>query len=112
MSAWLGLILIHEAVISSRHSGACEVLSIELYPIHVIAALRCQGRGSTTVWLLGGVVAQAVVAIPLVAYVLVFGYTRIQPLNAILAILASTVWWSPYSTCFPQAGLTVRWPGR
>ena len=39
----------------------------------------------------GGVAAQAVIAVPLVFYVVVFGYTRFAPVNAILAILG------PYS---------------
>jgi len=97
----------------SSHRGtvaACEVLSIELYPSMVIAALRCQGRGSTTVWLLGRSCSASRSSIPLVAYVLVFGYTRIQPLNAILAILASTVGGRRIQL-LPAGSLTVRWPG-
>ena len=37
----------------------------------------------------GGVVAQAIVAVPLLAWVETFGYTRFQAVNAILAILGS-----------------------
>ncbi len=89
MSAWLGLILIHECghLIAAqwRH---CEVLSIELYPIHGFCRFEMPWlRFDHCLIAWGGVVAQAVVAIPLVAYVLIFGYTRFQPLNAILAIL-------------------------
>jgi Zn-dependent protease len=89
MSAWLGLILIHECghLIAAqwRH---CEVWSVEVYPIHGFCHFETPwSRFDHCLIAWGGVVAQAVVAIPLVAYVLVFGYTRFQPLNAILAIL-------------------------
>ncbi len=35
----------------------------------------------------GGVAAQAIVAVPLIAWVEIFGYTRFPPVNAALAIL-------------------------
>jgi len=89
MGAWLGLILIHECghLIAAqwRH---CEVLSIEIYPIHGFCRFELPwSRFDHCLIAWGGVAAQAVVALPLVTYVLIFGYTRFGPMNAILAIL-------------------------
>jgi Zn-dependent protease len=86
---YLGVILIHETghLVAAQRRG-CTVFSIELYPIWGITRFstpfsrlaRCE-----IAW--AGVIAQAVVALPLVAWVMVFGYTRFEPLNAALAIL-------------------------
>src|SRR5258708_23237307 len=89
MGAWLSLILIHECghLIAAqwRH---CEVLSIELYPIHGFCCFELPwSRFDHCLIAWGGVAAPAVVAVPLRAYVLVFGYTRFAPVNAVLAIL-------------------------
>jgi Zn-dependent protease len=35
----------------------------------------------------GGVVAQAIVALPFVSWVVLFGYSRLEPVNAVLALL-------------------------
>jgi Zn-dependent protease len=36
---------------------------------------------------MGGVIAQALVALPLIAWVKFFGYTRFEPINVVLALL-------------------------
>ncbi len=87
--SYYGVILIHECghMIAAQKKG-CAVLSIELYPIWGITYFsepysnydRC-----IIAW--GGVIAQAVVAIPLIALVELFGYSRFQPMNALFAIL-------------------------
>src|SRR5882672_4063264 len=84
IGAWLGLIFIHECghliVAQRRH---CEVLSIELYPIHGWCRFKVPwSRFDHCLIAWGGVAAQAVVAVPLVTYVSVFGYTRFAPVNA------------------------------
>jgi Zn-dependent protease len=93
IGAWLGLIFIHECghliVAQQRH---CEALSVELYPIHGWCRFEAPwSRFDHCLIAWGGVAAQTVVAVPLVTYVTVFGYTRFAPVNAMLAILG------PYS---------------
>jgi membrane-associated protease RseP (regulator of RpoE activity) len=63
------------------------VWSIELYPIWGITRFsQPYSRFDHCVIAWGGVVAQAIVAVPLIAVAETLGYTRFQPLNAILAI--------------------------
>jgi membrane-associated protease RseP (regulator of RpoE activity) len=87
--SYYGVILIHECghMIAAQRKG-CRVWSIELYPIWGITRFsepysyfdRC-----VIAW--GGVVAQTIVAVPLVVGAEIFGYTHFQVVNAILAIL-------------------------
>jgi Zn-dependent protease len=63
------------------------VSSIELYPIWGITRFTLPySRFDHCVIAWGGVAAPAVVAIPLIARVELFGYSRFQPVNAMLAI--------------------------
>lgn len=89
LASYLSILLIHECghMIVARKRG-CQVDYIEIYPIH--------GRTCfTTPWsrydhcliAWGGVVAQLIVAIPLIAWIIFFGYTPFEPVNAVLAIL-------------------------
>jgi Zn-dependent protease len=89
LACYFLILLIHECghMIVARRRG-CQVEYIEIYPIH--------GRTCfTTPWsrydhcliAWGGVIAQLVVAIPLIAWTAVIGYTPFEPLNAVLAIL-------------------------
>jgi Zn-dependent protease len=87
--AYYGVILIHECghMIAAQRKG-CAVWSIELYPIWGITRFSqpySQYHQCVIAW--GGVVAQAIVAVPLLAWVETFGYTRFQAVNAIRAIL-------------------------
>lgn len=89
LASYYGVILIHECghMVAAQRKG-CAVSSIELYPIWGITCFRVPySRFDHCVIAWGGVMAQALVGVPLVAWVAVFGYTRFQPLNAILAIL-------------------------
>jgi Zn-dependent protease len=89
LTCYFLILLIHESghMVVARKRG-CEVECIEIYPIH--------GRTCfTTPWsrydhcliAWGGVVAQLIVAIPLMAWIILFGYTPFEPVNAMLAIL-------------------------
>jgi stage IV sporulation protein FB len=77
-SCYFGVLLIHECghLILAQRKG-CSVNAIELYPI---CGLCCYSTpwskydDAVIAW--GGVLAQAIVGIPLVAYVSIFGYTR------------------------------------
>ena len=88
MAAYLAMILIHEfghrAVARRRR---CEVLAIELFPLHG----RCLYVPNDALdhafisW--GGALAQFIVAVPCAIFVMTVGYTRVDPFNAVLAIL-------------------------
>jgi len=87
--SYYGVILIHECghMVAAQRKG-CAVWSIELYPLWGITRFNepYSSRDHCIIaW--SGVLAQALVAIPLIAWVEVFGYTPYQPANAALAIL-------------------------
>jgi Zn-dependent protease len=89
LAAYYGVILIHECghMIAAQRKG-CRVWSIELYPIWGITRFSepySYFDHCVIAW--GGVVAQVVVAVPLLIWTETFGYTRFQPVNAVLAIL-------------------------
>jgi Zn-dependent protease len=86
--SYYGVILLHECghMVAAQGKG-CAVSSIELYPVWGITCFsEPYSRRDHCVIAWGGVAAQALVAVPLVVLVELFGYTRFQPLNAILAI--------------------------
>lgn len=89
MGAYLGVLFIHELghLIAARRMQ-CEVLSIHLYPIFGITRFGTPwSRFDHCVIAWGGVIAQAIVAIPFVTWVVLFGYTRFEAINAVLALL-------------------------
>ena len=89
LAAYYGLILIHECghMIAARWRG-CAVWSIELYPVWGTTLFsEPNSRFDACVIAWAGVVAQGIVAVPLVAWVEVLGYTHFEPVNAVLAIL-------------------------
>jgi Zn-dependent protease len=89
LASYLGVLLIHEYghVVAARRK-LCEVISIEIYPVFGVTEFQTPwSRFDHCVIAWGGVIAQLIVALPLVAFVAVFGYTRFEPLNAALAIL-------------------------
>jgi membrane-associated protease RseP (regulator of RpoE activity) len=70
------------------NAKGCQVQSISLYPIHGICCFQPPwSRFDHCVIAWGGFIAQAVVALPLVAWLALFGYTRFAAVNAVLAIL-------------------------
>jgi len=87
--SYLSVILIHEAghLIAAQRLG-CRVDSIELYPIFGLTTFQTPwSRLDHCLIAWSGVLAQVVIAVPLVAWVAVFGYTRIEAINAVFAIL-------------------------
>jgi Zn-dependent protease len=89
LAAYWGVLLIHETghLIAAQRLG-CPVFSIEIYPIFGITRFGTPWSRldhCKIAW--AGVLAQAVVAVPLVAWVAVFGYTRFEALNMLFAIL-------------------------
>jgi len=89
LTAELSVLLIHESghMIAAQHLH-CKVFSIEIYPIFGFCRFEMPwSRFDHCVIAWGGVIAQAVVAAPIVLYVSIFGYTRFQSINAVLGLL-------------------------
>lgn len=82
-TAYFSVILIHECghMVAAQWKG-CKVTAIELYPIHgFVRYSQPWSRYDDAVIAWGGVVAQAVVAIPLVVWVAIFGFSRSDALT-------------------------------
>ncbi len=87
--SYLSVILVHEVghLVAAQRLG-CRVHSIKLYPVFGTTCFEIPWtRLDHCVIAWSGVLAQAAVAIPLVAWVSVFGFTRLASVNAIFAIL-------------------------
>jgi Zn-dependent protease len=86
-TCWMGVILLHESGhLIAAHRKKCLVYKIELYPLWGLTFYESAwSRVDKAVIAWGGVVAQAVVAIPCILWILTFGYTRFQPVNLVLA---------------------------
>ena len=91
LTAWIsffGVMLLHECghmIVAQRRGYYVD--SIELYPIIGIARLQQPyDRYDATLIAWGGVAAQSVVAVPLVLFVSVFGYTRSDAVNLAMGI--------------------------
>lgn len=91
--SWLALMLLHESghMVAAQRKH-CQVMSIDLYPIFGLCCFQTPwSRFDHCVIAWGGVIAQLLVAIPLVVGLKVFGYSNFNPINAILIIFG------PYS---------------
>ena len=89
LTAYLGVLLIHESghLIAAQRVHS-EVTSIQLYPIFGITRFQSPwSKFDHCVIAWGGVLAQAVVALPVVVWVAFFGYTRFEAINAVIALL-------------------------
>lgn len=89
LAAYWGVLLIHETghLIAAQRLG-CPAFSIELYPIFGVTRFGTPWSRidhCKIAW--AGVLAQAVVAAPLIAWVVAFGYTRFEALNMLFVIL-------------------------
>jgi len=88
-TCYYGVLLIHECghMLVARRKG-CHVSAIELYPIHgLVRYSEPWSRYDDAVIAWGGVIAQAIVGIPLVAFISVFGFTRFPVLNVAVGVL-------------------------
>ena len=89
MAAYLAVLLIHEFghLIAARRMH-CFVEEICLYPVFGITRFQAPwSKFDHCIIAWGGVLAQAIAAVPVVIGVSLFGYSRFEPLNAVLAIL-------------------------
>lgn len=86
---FFSVLLIHECGhLIAAHRKRCEVLSIKLYPIigfTLFEEPRSRYDLSVIAW--GGVVAQAIVALPIITWVSIFGFTRFDLVNIAFLIL-------------------------
>src|SRR6266403_373700 len=88
LGSYYGVILLHECghMVAAQRKG-CAVWSIELYPIWGITRFEePYSRYDHCIIAWGGVVAQVIVAAPIMILTETFGYTRFQPLNTMLAM--------------------------
>ncbi|HEY8148621.1 MAG TPA: hypothetical protein VIK51_06925 [Vicinamibacteria bacterium] len=95
-AAYLGVLLLHEwgHARAARRKGYA-VWSIELYPLHGLTrydAPRSHYDACVVAW--GGVLAQLAVAVPLVLWATIFGFTSVGVVNALIAIFGylSLLW--------------------
>lgn len=89
-TAYFSIILIHECghMIAAQRKG-CRVISIELYPIHGTCRFEEPwSRYDHAVIAWGGVVAQAMIGVPLALLVGFVGFTPIDALNVAIGILS------------------------
>jgi len=86
---YLGIFLIHETGHAFVAQGRrCQVLSIEVYPIFGVTRFEAPwSRVDHCLIAWGGVMAQAVFFVPLIAWLAVFGYSKLEWFNMIIAIL-------------------------
>lgn len=91
--SWMTLMLLHESghMLAAQRKH-CQVLSIDLYPIFGLCRFQVPwSRYDHCVIAWGGVIAQLVVAIPLVVGLEVFGYSSFKPIDMVLVVMG------PYS---------------
>jgi stage IV sporulation protein FB len=86
---YYSVLLLHESghMVVARRKG-CDVDRIELYPIFGLTHFSnpwSEFDHQVIAW--GGVMAQALIAILLMLWIAIFGYTKFEALNAALVIL-------------------------
>lgn len=89
LAAYWGVLLLHETghLIAAQRFG-CPVFSIEIYPVFGITHFGTPwSRLDHCVIAWGGVAAQAVIAIPVILWIMLFGYSRFEVVNMLLVIL-------------------------
>lgn len=89
LTAYFGVMMIHEFghMFVARRLG-CDVFEIELYPIFGVTRFQTPwSKFDHCLIAWGGVVAQLIVALPLIAIVSIFGYTPFNVVNEVFAIL-------------------------
>jgi len=88
-ASYLGLLLLHECGhMIAAHRRHTQVTGIELYPIFGFCRFEIPwSRFDHCIIAWGGVIAQLVVAVPLILWVSAVGYTHFAPVNAIMGIL-------------------------
>ena len=89
LGAYLSVLVIHECghLLVARRTR-CQVHSVKIYPIFGVTCFQVPWSKLDHCFIAwGGVLAQAIVALPFVTWVVLFGYSRFEPVNAVLALL-------------------------
>lgn len=89
LTAYFAVLLIHETghLIAAQRKG-CPVFSIKLYPVFGVTRFGTPwSRLDHCIIAWGGVLAQAVIALPIIVWVAVFRYSRFEAVNVLFAIL-------------------------
>jgi Zn-dependent protease len=89
LTAYFAVLLIHETghLIAAQRLG-CRVFSIKIYPIFGVTSFETPwSRFDHCLIAWAGVLAQAAIAIPLLVWIEVFGYSRFEIVNMLFAIL-------------------------
>jgi stage IV sporulation protein FB len=88
IASYLAMLIIHEFghqwVAEWR---GCRVVAISIYPLHGSCRYESRSRYDDILIAWGGPVAQFIVAAPLAVWIKVFGSTRIDQLDVVLAVL-------------------------
>jgi len=108
LTSYLGVLLIHEAghLIAAKKMH-CQVFSIELYPVFGLTHFQTPwSRFDHCVIAWAGVIAQLMIAVTILIWLVMFGYTRFEALNAPLALLG------PFSLAVAVFQLVAFWETR
>jgi hypothetical protein len=107
LACYLGVLLIHECghMIAAQRLG-CRVRCIKIYPIHGLCYFDTPwSRFDRCVIAWGGVLAQVIVALPVIVWLELFGFTHIGVINAILAIFGPFSLFIAALNLIPAGGL-------
>lgn len=88
IACWMGVLLLHECghMLAAQKRGS-RVYEIRLYPIFAITKFETPwSRFDHAVIAWGGVIAQAIVAVPVLLIIKIFGYTPFEVVNEVLAL--------------------------
>jgi Zn-dependent protease len=89
IASYMSILLVHESGhLLAAHHYRCHVRSIDLYPVYGITWYEeppYQYERAVIAW--GGVLAQLVVAVPIITCVELFGFTHWDAVNAALVFL-------------------------
>lgn len=110
---YMSVLFIHETghLIAAQKRG-CEVFSMELYPIFGFVRFETPwSRFDHCVIAWAGVIAQAVVALPIMVWIELRGFTHIGAVNAALALLGPFSLFVAAFNLLPSGGLdgAVAW---
>ena len=107
LAAYWSVLLLHEVghLVAAQRLG-CQVFSIELYPIFGVTRFATPwSRLDHCIIAWAGVWAQLVVALPIVMWVAIFGYTRFEAVNMLFAILGFFSLFNAVVNLWPAAPL-------
>ena len=86
--SYIGVLFLHEAGhLVAAERKRCDVFTIDLYAVFGLTYFQSPwSRFDHCVIAWGGVLAQAIVALPIIVWLWVFGYTRFESVNVVLAL--------------------------